>query len=530
HLHWSLFDYRWHSGLESNKVTAKKTLNKIRGWFPQEPTIPKSSTKMGYQPLPREPWVSRNRLALGLIGGVLTVLIGLVTIFGGLIFSGVLRSYNIYATGEQNPQLIAIQDFILGGVGLAAGIIGIIGSRKANHRGGIMLIIAGATSLSFPLWGILPAALMLLSGITEIRKKPLEAQKEPGKFVLFITGLWKFEKVAAFSMNLAVLSFFTFLFSQLYNESQDSMELLWFFYPLLFIYPLMRKKDALKSIFSKIFFASAFILIVLTGIFFGFHILTSTGFVSISLVTIPIFTLLYAWVENFPKQTLSHSYQAKNTNKIISTIFVLAGIILLVFSLAFTSHIEQKLGPVRHNEIILRQDFNLTQQIPDTTLSVNLTTQDRLAFGIFPADYFSPHSRGYSSVDFSISYQSALGEPFAKVYEYDNISSNNRDPIGSWSVTQNGTYILNLHYNYNETIHVNENIGRYWSTIEPVPTTVYTPLLADYVAPTLIISLALLTVSVAIPIQLFLKEKSMKNEHYNEFTIPPPPPPPEMTS
>jgi hypothetical protein len=131
-------------------MTVKKSLeNRIRGWFPQEPMIPKSSAKIGYQPLPREPWVSRNRLALGLIGGVLTVLIGVGVIFGGLIFSGVLRSYNIYATGESNPLQIAIQDFVLGGVGLAAGIIGIIGSRKANHRGGIMLIIAGAISLSF---------------------------------------------------------------------------------------------------------------------------------------------------------------------------------------------------------------------------------------------------------------------------------------------------------------------------------------------------------------------------------------------
>jgi hypothetical protein len=181
---------------------------------------------------------------------------------------------------------------------------------------------------------------MLLSGITQIGKKPLEAPKEPGKFVVFITGSWRFENVAAFSMNLAVLSFFTFLFSQLYNESQDSMELLWLFYPLLFIYPLMRKKDALKSVFSKIFFTSAFILIVLTGIFFGFHIITSTGFLAISLITVPTFTLLYAWAENFPKQTTSHSYQAKNNKKSISTIFVLAGIILLIFS--FSSYFSYR--------------------------------------------------------------------------------------------------------------------------------------------------------------------------------------------
>ena len=509
-------------------MTFKKSLeNRIRGWFPQEPKIPKSSTKIGYQPLPHETWVSRNRLALGLIGGVLTVLIGIVVIFAGLVFSDILRSYNIYATGESNPLQIAIQDFVFGGVGLAAGIIGIMGSRKANHRGGIMLIISGAISLSFFLWGILPAALMLFSGITQIRKNPLEP-KEPGKFVAFIIGLWRFENIATFSMYLVVLSFFTFLFSQLYNEFQDSGGLFWVFFPLLFIYPLMRKKNALKSIFSKIFFASAFILIVLIGIFFGFHIITSTGFVAISLITIPTFTLLYAWVENFPKQTASHSYQAKNTKKIISTILVLAGIILLVFSLAFTSHIEQKLGTVRHNEALLGQSFRLTQPIANSTVSANLTTQDRLSVTIFLAQIIGlPHEN--STVDFTINYQTTPNATPVNVFSKTNFTSlvPPMDMSLSWPVPQNGTYHFNIQYHFEGEVMAEVSISRYWSTNELVPTTIYTPLLSDYWVPSFIAASALLIVSVAIPIQVFFKAKSMKNENYNEFTFPPPPPPPE---
>lgn len=350
----------------------------------------------------------------------------------------------------------------------------------------------------------------------------MEPPKAPGKLALFVTLLKKLENVAAFFLYFAGLSLFTFIGGQLYNEFQEPLGL---FYSFFFIFPVIsfKKKELLKNVFSKIFFTSALILIVSTGIFFSFHIITSIGFIIISLIAVPTFTFLYSWVEKSSKQTGSNLHKAKNRYKIISTIFVLAGIVFLVFSLAFTSHIEQKLGTASHHEFILSQDFNLIQPIPDTTLSVNLTTQDRLAYGIYPASY--PHQKGYSSIDFSISYRPVLGDPLVKVYERSNISSRTSDGSGGWSVTQNGTYILNLHYNYNETIHVNENIGKYWSTIEPVPTTVYTPLLADYMAPILIISLALLIVSVSIPILQLLKTKSLKNEHYNEFATPPPPPP-----
>jgi hypothetical protein len=461
--------------------------------------------------LQREPWVSRNRLALGLCGEILAVLVAVGTIFVGLIFSDVLRSYNIYATGETNPQQIAIQDFVLGGVGLAAGIIGIIGSKIRKQSGGILLIIAGAMSLLFLIPGVLPAVLMLVSGATEIGKKPPEAHNVPGKFAVFITQLKSFENVAAFSMYFAVLSLITFVGGWSFNEFQDSFGLFYVFYPLIFLFPaisFMKKKNALKSVFSKIFFSSALILIVLSGVFFGFHIITSTGFLVVSLVTVPTFTLLYAWVEKFSKQTESHSYQTKNKHKIVGTIFVLAGIILLVFSLAFASHVEQRLGEVRHHENILSQDFNLTYQIPDTTISANLTTQDSLAYGIYPASY--PHQKGYSSIDFTISYQPALEEPIVKVYERNNISSRASDGSGGWSVTLNGTYILNFHYNYNETIHVNENIGRQWSTTELLPTTVYTPLFANYMAPTLIIASALLIGGIAIPIRNVLQKNQLQ--------------------
>jgi hypothetical protein len=108
------------------------------------------------------------------------------------------------------------------------------------------------------------------------------------------------------------------------------------------------------------------------------------GFLAISLVTVPTLTFLYAWVEKLSKQADSHSHQATNKHKSISVIFVLAGIILLLFSFALVSHMEQRLGEVSHYQKLLSQDFNLTQQIPDTTFSVNLTTQDAWRLAYFP--------------------------------------------------------------------------------------------------------------------------------------------------
>jgi hypothetical protein len=278
---------------------------------------------------------------------------------------------------------------------------------------------------------------------------------------------------------------------------------------------LLRRKQGLNDWYSGILFVNALAIIGFTGVLFWFTIINFTGYAIISIVILSVFSLPYALVEKL-KKTDSLPQGGRNKHKIISTIFVLAGIILLVFSLALASHVEQRLGAVEHNENFLRQTFYLTQQIPDTTLSANLTTQDGLAFGIFPASVV-PHSSNYSSIDFSISYQPAFGEPLVKVYERNNISSHTADGSGGWSVTQNGTYILNLHYNYNGTTHVNENIGRYWSTTEPVPTTLYTPLLATYMVPTLIIASALLIGSIAIPIQQVLKIKSMNNKQYSDF-------------
>ena len=506
--------------------------NRIRGWFPQEPKFPKSSVQIGYQHLDREPWVSRNSSTLGLVGGFLTVLIALGTIFVGLIFSDALRSYNIYQTGDLNPQQTAVQDFVLGGIGLAAGILGIVGSRIGKRRGGIMLIIAGASALLFSFIGFVSVVLMLLSGATEIGKNP-RVPNVPGKFDVCIARIRSFENAFVFSLYFAGLSLITFLGSQLLNDSQDlggSFVLL--FYPLFFIYPAlsyMKKKNVLKNVFSKIFFASVLILIVLSGVFFGFRIITSTGFLVVSLVAVPMFTFLYAWVEKIFRQTYSHTHQVRNKHKIVSTFLVLAGIIFLVLSLSLSPHVEPRLTSVTHHEALLSQFFRLTHPIANSSSSANLTTQDRLSMIILVAQIVGL-PRENSTADFTINYQATPDATPVNVFSKTNFTSlvPPMDVSLSWAVPQNGTYHFDVQYHFGGEAMTQVSIVRYWSANELVPTTIYMPLLADYMAPALIISSALLIVSVAIPIYQLYKIRSAKNEFYDEFTNLPPPPPPEL--
>jgi hypothetical protein len=278
---------------------------------------------------------------------------------------------------------------------------------------------------------------------------------------------------------------------------------------------LLRRKQGLNDWPSSILFINAIAIVASTGALFWFAIINFTGYVITSIVIVSAFSLLYAWNEklktDFPLK------RGKNKHKFVSTIFVLTGIILLMFSLALSSHIESRLTSVGHDETLLNQTFNLTQQIPNNTVSVNLTTQYRLDFFILPASIV-PHSSNYSSIDFSISYQPPLGQPPVEVYERNNISSYTHDPTGSWPVPQNGTYNLNFHYNYSEKANVEEIVGKHWLTIEPVPTKVYTPYLASYTAPTLIIASAFLIGGTVIPIQQVLKIKSFNNKQSSEFT------------
>jgi hypothetical protein len=81
-----------------------------------------------------------------------------------------------------------------------------------------------------------------------------------------------------------------------------------------------------------------------------------------------------------------------------------------------------------------------------------------------------------ASVTFTISDQTLSGN--ATTYFSANTIDNWNTM--SWDVPKNGTYVFTLHFNYEAANYVWVGVTRSWSTIEPIPAEVATPLFAQF--------------------------------------------------
>ncbi len=163
-------------------MNVKKSLgSRIIRLLPKEPNTLKMSANLDFQPLQLKTRVNKKGLFLGLIGGIFAVLFGIGYVFLGLIFSGILRNFGIYATtgsniiSQQWVSHFVINNYIFGGIGLTAGILGIVGSTiEGKPHGGILMVIASILSLiTLGYLGALPFILLLIGGILTLRQKPL---------------------------------------------------------------------------------------------------------------------------------------------------------------------------------------------------------------------------------------------------------------------------------------------------------------------------------------------------------------------
>jgi hypothetical protein len=281
----------------------------------------------------------------------------------------------------------------------------------------------------------------------------------------------------------------------------DDFFIYYFSFMLLILSPVrdLRRKHALNSVLSKIFLANSTIFSFVSLILLDFSIINSIGYLTISLVSTSVFTLLYAWVERPSNKTDAAPTRSKRISRFVCTLFAVAGIVFLAFSLSLTSHVEAKLGVVNHSEALFHRSFYLNESIPDSTVSANLTTRDTLSVTVMVA-HIVGFPREYSSIDLTISQNSSAGAAPVIVYKLDNITSAMPDPVLFWSVPQNGTYNISFHHNYNGTAAVGEGVVKHWSASEPVPTTIYMPSLGSFSSPVLAFSSILLFISIAIPI------------------------------
>jgi hypothetical protein len=308
------------------------------------------------------------------------------------------------------------------------------------------------------------------------------------------------ENIVSFAFPTATISITAFLFSLAVHNNDFYIYYFLMWLPLFFSTTDLWRRHGLNSMFSKIFLSSSWVFSIASLILLSFSILNSIGYLAISLVSTSVFTFLYAWVERPSNKTDAAPTRSKSISKFVCTLFAVAGIVFLVFSLSLTSHVEAKLGVVNHSEALFRRGvFYLNESLPDSTVSANLTTRDTLSV-IVMVGRIVGFPREYSSIDLTISQNSSAGATPVIVYKLDNITSAMPDPVLYWSVPQNGTYDITFHHNYNGTAAVEESVVKRWSASELVPTTIYTPLLGSFWDPVLAFSSILLFISIAIPI------------------------------
>ncbi|GEM_PF-2590366 len=191
----------------------------------------------------------------------------------------------------------------------------------------------------------------------------------------------------------------------------------------------------------------------------------------------------------------------------IPMLLAILGIILLIASLTPTSHFEDRLKLVPQGETVASNRFTLDHPLADTEIAANLTTNERLYFEIIIAKML-PKPYGNSSVTFTISNQSlSSGNPKQIIFTNDQIGLQG-DYYMHWSPLQNGTYYFTLHYNYSGLNQIWYLISKGWNTLEPIQVPVYTPALAMYTAPVVVLGAALLAFSLVV----FARKNRTKKE------------------
>ncbi len=250
----------------------------------------------------------------------------------------------------------------------------------------------------------------------------------------------------------------------------------------------LRKYHGLQDLLSGGLFAASIGVVIVSAFLFSLKTLSATNSIILVIFSMAVFTILYALVQSAGKIGIRLPHKAM--------VFSLAliGIIALVPSLSVAYHDEDK-TEVTHQQNIFSEYFNLSRQLPDEVVNINLTTADKIEIDM--TKQHGANVDSYASIVFTVSDRNLSSS--AKIY----FSSNTIDSwfTQTWTPPQNGTYVFTLHFNHIASNYVWVGVTRVWSTIEMRPSVVARPLLAQFMAPTLILAAALLAASVAIPIR-----------------------------
>ena len=252
----------------------------------------------------------------------------------------------------------------------------------------------------------------------------------------------------------------------------------------------LRKYHGLQDLLSGGLFAASIGTVIVSAFLFWLRTLSATNSIILVISSMAVFTILYALVQRAGKIGIRLPHKA--------LVFSLAliGIIALAPSLSLAYHVEDR-TEVTHQQNIFSEYFNLSRQLPDEVVNISLTTQDHILVDMTKAQHANADPS--ANVQFTISDQ-PLNPNATTYFSASTIDSWN---IKSWDAPKNGTYVFTLHFNYLSSNYVWVGVTKVWSTIEMIPSEVATPLLAQFMIPTMVLAVALLAISVAIPIRSF---------------------------
>jgi len=250
----------------------------------------------------------------------------------------------------------------------------------------------------------------------------------------------------------------------------------------------LRKYHGLQDLLSCGLFAASIGTVIAGAFLYWLKVLSAMNSIVLVISSMAIFTLLYACVQKAGKIGI------RLPHKLLVFSLALIGIIALVPSLSVAYHVEDR-TEVTHQQNIFSEYFNLSRQLPDEVVNINLTTADKIEIDM--TKQHGANVDSYASIVFTVSDRNLSSS--AKIY----FSSNTIDSwfTQTWTPPKNGSYVFTLHFNYEAANYVWVGVTRVWSTIEMIPSVVATPLLTQFTIPTMALAAALLAAGISIPIR-----------------------------
>ena len=256
----------------------------------------------------------------------------------------------------------------------------------------------------------------------------------------------------------------------------------------------LRKYQGLQDMFSGVLFAASIGSVILAVALNWIEALSVTNAAILIIMSMAVFTLLYACVQKAGRLGINLPHK--------SAIFSLAliGIIALASAFAVVYHTEDT-SEISHTQNIFNEYFRLSQQLPDEVVSINLTTADHISVDMTKQQ--NANCDPSASITFTISNES-LGSNAAVYFSSSTIDS---WWVKNWEPPENGTYVFTLHFNYAAANYVWVGVTRTWSTIEPIPSEVATPLFAQFTP--IVYALAIVSLATSLTVTILnVKESS----------------------